>query len=256
MLPNIGRLVSEVFYNGRLTHGRRDVIVPKAIWPDFLGHQLSWIATDNLGSQAFQGVQRGGNRSLSNPAEAAAIANVLRRLDDHQPFIDWLVSLSPDEQPIGIICTYAAQSQLIRQKLRAVGLSQTMLNACKIDTVDSYQGKENLLVILSLVRNNEDGDSSGGFKAIAPGFMSRANRMNVALSRAMDKLVVVGAFQRWPTGGVMDNVTSIYRSLCDEGLANLVELSVSDSASASVNKPKSKRKSSKKKQKKGSAING
>jgi tRNA A-37 threonylcarbamoyl transferase component Bud32 len=256
MLPNIGRLVSEVFYNGGLTHGREDATVPESIWPDFLRHQLSWISTDNLGSQAYQVAQGGGGRSLSNPAEAAAIANVLRRLDDHPPFVEWLVSLSSDEQPIGIICTYAAQSQLIRQRLRAVGLSQTILNACKIDTVDSYQGKENVLVILSLVRNNEEGDSSGGVKAIAPGFMSRANRMNVALSRAMDKLVIVGAFQRWPIGGVMNNVTSTYQSLCDEQLATLVELSVSDADTSSVNKSKTKKKSVKKKQMKDSANNG
>ena len=132
------------------------------------------------------------------------------------------MSRGSEEQPaIGIICTYAAQSQLVRQRLRTLGLSQTILNACKIDTVDSYQGKENLLVILSLVRNNEDGDSSGTGKTIAPGFMARSNRMNVALSRAMDKLVIIGAHERWPTDGVMDRVAKEYRVLCEEGVASL-----------------------------------
>lgn len=72
----------------------------------------------------------------------------------------------------------------------------------------------------------------------------------------MDKLVIVGAFQRWPTGGVMDKVTSTYQSLCDEQLATLVELSVSDADATSVNKSKVKKKSIKKKQMKGSANNG
>lgn len=54
----------------------------------------------------------------------------------------------------------------------------------KIETVDSYQGKENRIVIVSLVRSNDRGQI---------GFLDRDNRINVALSRAMDRLVVVGA---------------------------------------------------------------
>jgi serine/threonine protein kinase len=247
MLPNIGRLVSESFYDGRLEHGRTEPITSENIWPEFLKNQLSWIATDALGAVAHQKPQAGSSKSLSNPIEADLIADLLRRLDEHAPFIDWLVKQEPDQKVIGIICTYAAQSQLIRQKLRAIGLSGTILNACKVDTVDSYQGKENLLVILSLVRNNEDGDSVSGFKAIAPGFMSRANRMNVALSRAMDKLVVVGAFHRWQTGGTMDKVTSIYQTLCDEGVANRVELEVEELEKPVHKTPKKKKNFHKKK---------
>ena len=187
MLPAIGRLVSEAFYEGRLEHGRTEPIVPDAIWPDSLRSELLWITTDELGSEAFQ--RPDARRSLSNPIELNAIADLLRELDNHLPFLDWLVTESSDEKPIGIICMYSAQAQAMRQKLRSIGLSGTLLNACKIDTVDSYQGKQNLLVILSLVRNNEDHDDVATGKSIKPGFLSRPNRINVALSRAMDRLV-------------------------------------------------------------------
>lgn len=58
----------------------------------------------------------------------------------------------------------------------------------KIDTVDSYQGKENRIIILSITRNSSDNKI---------GFMKVPNRINVALSRAMDRLVIFGATRLW-----------------------------------------------------------
>jgi len=220
MLPNIGRLVSDVFYPSlQLEHGRSAPVVPLGICPDFLSKELLWISTDLLGEHAFQTPGGGVGKSLVNQVEANAIVDILRRLDDHQPFVEWLAHYEDDRKPIGIICTYAAQRELIRQKLRAVGLSGTILNSCKIDTVDSYQGKENPIVILSLVRNNADGGMEMAQRTIAQGFMARANRINVALSRAMDKLVIVGASQRWPSESPMARVASTFDGLCRQGVA-------------------------------------
>jgi hypothetical protein len=220
MLPNIGRLISDVFYPGlQLEHGRSAAVVPAGVCPDFLSKELMWISTDLLGEHAFQTPGGGVGKSLANQVEANAIVDILRRLDDHQPFVEWLAHYEDDRKPIGIICTYAAQRELIRQKLRAVGLSGTMLNSCKIDTVDSYQGKENPIVILSLVRNNADGAMEMAQRTIAQGFMARANRINVALSRAMDKLVIVGTSQHWPSESPMARVASTFDKLCREGVA-------------------------------------
>lgn len=221
MLPSIGRLVSSAFYKGVLEHGRKMPIAPDTIWPAPLSRQLLWIATDELRGEAYQHLD--AHRSLSNPMEANAIADLLRELDSHKPFIDWLLSQSPDETPIGIICMYSAQAQLMRQKLRSIGLSGTLLNACKVDTVDSYQGKQNLLVILSLVRNNEDGEKSGTRQLIKPGFLSRPNRINVALSRAMDRLVIVGASVNWTPGSPMNVVSRIFDEIQKDGSARLTQ---------------------------------
>ncbi|MBB5055461.1 DNA polymerase III delta prime subunit [Granulicella aggregans] len=223
MLFNIGELVSRAFYRRSLRHGRAEPMIPASALPEELKHQLLWHATDRFGSKAYQKVAGQSGMSLCNSTEANAIADLLRRLDNHQPFLEWLATFDSEQKAIGIICTYGAQSELIRQKLRAIGLSPMMLNSCKVDTVDSYQGKENPIVILSLVRHNDDGKMEAGQKTIAPGFMSRANRINVALSRAMDRLIIVGAFQRWPNGGTMDRVTSFYQEMMEEGFAHLVE---------------------------------
>ena len=73
MLPNIGRLVSTVFYENSLKHGRTSPLLPDTHWPASLTNQLSWLSTDRLGSKAHQSVGGGAGRSLSNPAEATAI---------------------------------------------------------------------------------------------------------------------------------------------------------------------------------------
>lgn len=241
MLPHIGRLVSEAFYGGLLEHGRTKESAPDSIWPASLKTQLTWIATHKLGPSGHQTTESGGGRSLANPVEVNAIADLLRELDSHPPFMEWLVKQPPEDKPIGIICTYAAQSRAIRQKLRTLGLSGALVNAYTIDTVDSYQGKENLVVILSLVRNNEAGPRLGAIRTIASGFMARGNRINVAISRAMDRLVIVGAFHPWPPDSPMARVASIYDAMCEEGIAKLTELSDEELALGDVPKRKKKR---------------
>jgi superfamily I DNA and/or RNA helicase len=72
--------------------------------------------------------------------------------------------------------------------------------------VDAYQGKENRIIILSTVRNNARGIS---------GFLHAPNRVNVSLSRAMERLVIVGSKAMWngrnsslPLGQVFGKVES------------------------------------------------
>ena len=60
------------------------------------------------------------------------------------------------------------------------------LNKIKVQTVDNYQGEENEIVIVSLVRSNNNGKI---------GFVNMENRINVALSRARVGLYVFGNFK-------------------------------------------------------------
>lgn len=202
MLPPIGRVVSTSFYGGALEHGRTSPeIEPRALPPD-LSMPITWIATDALGEQSFERREAAGT-SFTNPSEADVIIDILKGWEGCEPFCQWLGSQTKYAQPIGIICTYAAQRDLIRRKLQTASLAEALRGAIKIDTVDSYQGKENPIVLLSLVRNNADGPQQSGSATIKNGFLSRPNRINVAISRAMDRLVIVGAHHRWPAGGPM-----------------------------------------------------
>jgi superfamily I DNA and/or RNA helicase len=76
---------------------------------------------------------------------------------------------------IAVITPYAAQVRLLRSLLTIDGL--------EIDTVDGFQGREKEAVVISLVRSNSNGEL---------GFLTDTRRMNVALTRARRKLIVIG----------------------------------------------------------------
>jgi superfamily I DNA and/or RNA helicase len=77
---------------------------------------------------------------------------------------------------------------LIRQKFNQLIWGEGFKELVKIDTVDSYQGKENRIIILSLTRSDPKK---------SPGFLRIPNRINVAMSRAMDRLLIIGNADMW-----------------------------------------------------------
>ena len=76
---------------------------------------------------------------------------------------------------IAVIAPYAAQVRLLREQLAVPGL--------EIDSVDGFQGREKEAVVISLVRSNPKGEI---------GFLGDMRRMNVAMTRARRKLLMVG----------------------------------------------------------------
>ncbi|WP_307952819.1 AAA domain-containing protein [Sinorhizobium medicae] len=89
-------------------------------------------------------------------------------------------------------------------------------------TVDSYQGKENPVVLLSLVRNNEEGPMEAGVRRVREGFLTTPNRINVAVSRAMDRLVVVGVRGRWSAQGPMGRMAEAFGRQVARGTARAI----------------------------------
>jgi ATP-dependent RNA/DNA helicase IGHMBP2 len=76
---------------------------------------------------------------------------------------------------IAVITPYSGQVRLLRERLSEPGL--------EIDSVDGFQGREKEAIVISLVRSNPQGEV---------GFLSDSRRLNVALTRARRKLIVVG----------------------------------------------------------------
>jgi hypothetical protein len=225
MLPAIGRLVSDTFYPEiELEHGRDSPEVDPSTLPSDLGVPLTWIATDGLGEQAFESLEAGGTSRL-NRAEADCILTLLTRWYEHEPFREWLTTQTQHPHGIGVICMYAAQRDHLRNKLLRAPHGDTLLRHVKVDTVDSYQGKENPIVILSLVRNNAEGPQQSGVATVREGFLSRSNRINVSISRAMDRLIIVGSRVRWPHGGPMRSLVDNFARAVDGGEAAVVHAS-------------------------------
>jgi serine/threonine protein kinase len=189
MAPQICSLVSKSFYEPRgkkLEQGRDN---PKQYFdtlePPF-DSEVVWVDTSNAGKQSHH---TRVNKSSSNAYEARAVVDVLRHLLGNEAFATSLLDdIQPKEIPIGIIAMYSAQVAEINNAIAKAEWLGAMRQLVKVDTVDSYQGKENRIVIVSLVRHNPQREQ---------GFLSSPNRLNVAMSRAMDRLVVVGAMTMW-----------------------------------------------------------
>lgn len=103
--------------------------------------------------------------SKRNPQEADLVLKKVRMLLD--------AGLAA--QDIAVIAPYAAQVRLLRDRFDGGGL--------EIDTVDGFQGREKEAVVITLVRSNNKNEI---------GFLSDRRRMNVALTRARRRLIVIG----------------------------------------------------------------
>ena len=187
MAPPIGDLVSKTFYDRKLLNGERAIPDVYQHAPEALCSVVTWLDTANLGHRAHHLEDRG--TSIYNRCEADEIISVLKQVSENEEFVAQLSKLvNKDEAAIGVICMYAEQKRLLRQKFNQEIWSEGFKDIVKIDTVDSYQGKENRIIILSLTRSD---------KQHSPGFLRAPNRINVAMSRAMDRLLIVGNADIW-----------------------------------------------------------
>jgi serine/threonine protein kinase len=193
MKSAISDMVSDVFYEGQLETSKEDIVFREGTIPSLFEADVIWCDTASLGKRAIEKreILEGGGEGSSfvNLGEVRKILEMLKVLEAHPAFIDLARTVSKQgEKPIGVICTYAGQKRELLRQLRQRSFSEQFFELIKIDTVDSYQGKENLIIILSLVRNN-------GKKNV--GFLGRDERVNVAISRAMERLIIVGSSDMW-----------------------------------------------------------
>jgi superfamily I DNA and/or RNA helicase len=140
---------------------------------------IEWI--DTAGSGYTEQVEE-ESLSTFNPEEARFACAHLNRLITSIG----LGKFKEEGWTIGLIAPYGAQVRLIRRlvlesydfpNLRSLG------DLITIDTVDGFQGQERDLMLISLTRSNDQG---------VIGFLSEERRMNVALTRAKRKLVIIG----------------------------------------------------------------
>ena len=117
--------------------------------------------------------------SSTNPEEAALLFKHLNELVER---------LKPDFTPenfpsIAIISPYKQQISILKEQFEHSPELQIYKNSIAVNTIDSFQGQERDIVYISLVRSNDKGEI---------GFLADIRRMNVAMTRARKKLVVVG----------------------------------------------------------------
>ena len=198
MHPAIGNLIGTVFYEGQLQNGQdRPRRTPTLDW---LPAPVSWISTS---SEPARGETRVG-QSYSNPTEASSILEMLEKLQSKR-------SSSGRRILVGVISGYSAQVELLTTRIDPENRNRWGNVDIEIATVDSFQGRECDVVMYSTVRSNRD-------RRI--GFLKDYRRINVALSRARDRLVIVGdnVMMEYATMGLEKNpFTSVLEYMSAHG---------------------------------------
>ena len=137
---------------------------------------LEWIDTSLLDIPEEEQTENG---SRINQAEAQI---AIRQLHDYIEKIgkDRILDERID---FGVISPYKAQVQYLRQLIRWDAFFRPLRELITIHTVDGFQGQERDVILISLVRANERGRI---------GFLNDLRRMNVAITRARMKLLILG----------------------------------------------------------------
>lgn len=161
---------SKEFYEDRLK--TNESVANRLLFPGDI--PVSFIDTAGSGFDEKQ-----ESTSTANPEEATFLFRHLRKLTDN------LGAHYNDENfpSIAVISPYKEQIRVMNQLLLESTELLPYVGKISVNTIDSFQGQERDVVYISLTRSNADGEI---------GFLSDIRRMNVAMTRARKKLVVIG----------------------------------------------------------------
>lgn len=172
MNDEIMRFSSNYFYDGQIEsapnvkyRGILDLDIP-----------MEWIDTS---SHEFKEEFIGESFGRINKDEAELTLNTLQQYFERigkQRLLDERID-------VGIISPYRAQVQYLRRLLMKWEFFKPFRRQISINTVDGFQGQERDIIILSMVRSNDEGQI---------GFLRDLRRMNVAITRARMKVIILG----------------------------------------------------------------
>ena len=158
MTNQIGDLIRKLFYSEYLKNGRNADVADGILWIDYIPTQ-TWPLDE---------VDSAGKQRIYNLNECEIISGVLMKLNAN----------SNNGRSVAIIAPYRHQVFMLRKLLQTESLSNLDIY---IDSVDGFQSKECDVVIFSLTR------TVGPFR-----FLADVRRLNVALSRARDRIIIIG----------------------------------------------------------------
>jgi superfamily I DNA and/or RNA helicase len=167
---------NQMFYDGKLI--AHESVAKQKLFPmvedENLNQPLEWVDTSGCG---FEEVLNEETSSLYNPEEAKILIQHLLNLVFSIRFHHL------EDVKIGIISPYKAQTSVLRELIREEKNLHHANPLLIVDTVDGFQGQECDVIYISLVRSNDKNEI---------GFLKDTRRMNVAMTRARKKLVMIG----------------------------------------------------------------
>ncbi|RNF38132.1 AAA domain-containing protein [Planococcus salinus] len=168
-------------------------------------NHLMWFDLPN--EPAYFEERMNGGKSLYNPAELQEISRLLVELNDAAGEAKRAGRIDVDElKTVGVISFYGEQvkrlQRMIDQELRLPHLT------IRTGTVDRFQGSEMEIILLSMVRNNQNrhGDI---------GFANDYRRLNVALSRAKQLLVLIGSSEMFTKRAKKEDTKRMYQHVLE-----------------------------------------
>lgn len=226
MHENICNLCNEIVYGGELKCANETVRTGKLIlsrYPKALPipiqqesstNEVGWLQrvlnpdmpavfvdTDAIGCSstgAFQGLERSSGRrqggTIVNGTEVSLVRSIVRSL----------LKCGLNSASIGVICPYRSQLRLLDDDKFLRRMKKTGL---EMSTIDRYQGRDKAAIVISLVRSNTEGKSGR--------LLEDFRRLNVAISRAKRKLIIVGSMKTLTSGS--DVLRPVLQSMSRQG---------------------------------------
>ena len=203
MNEDIMRFSSDWFYGGQVESA------PQIKYRSILDfdHPISWIDTSNEENQITIEGEDAPEDSASTSSSSSA-ANQNSDLNFKEQFVGesfgrinkaeaelTLLTLAEyftkigkqrvlgDSIDVGIISPYRAQVQYLKKLIKKYEFFKPYRRLISVNTVDGFQGQERDVILISLVRSNDEGQI---------GFLKDLRRMNVAMTRARMKLIILG----------------------------------------------------------------
>lgn len=172
MNDEIMRFSSEWFYHGMLQSA------PEVKYRGILDFDIpiEWINTETMDcNEEFVGENYGRINKPEAELSVGQLKDYVNRIGKDR-FLEERID-------VGLISPYKAQVQYLRQLIKRDTFFKPFRSLITVNTVDGFQGQERDVIIISLVRANEEGQI---------GFLNDLRRMNVAITRARMKLIILG----------------------------------------------------------------
>ena len=200
MNDEIMRFSSDWFYGGKVESA------PQIKYRSVLDydHPITWIDTSNEENQ----ITIEGEDAPEDSASASSAANQNSDLNFKEQFVgesfgrinkaeaeltlltlaEYFTKISKrrvleERIDVGIISPYRAQVQYLKKLIKKYEFFKPYRRLISVNTVDGFQGQERDVILISLVRSNDEGQI---------GFLKDLRRMNVAMTRARMKLIILG----------------------------------------------------------------
>ena len=149
---------------------------------------VEWIDTGNMEPEKLQEYE------ISTDAFKERVTRYQGKLNEDEALITLMTlkkyiekigaaRILEERLNIGVISPYRSQVQLLRSLLKNSPFFKPFRKLISVNTVDGFQGQERDIVLISMVRSNDSGNI---------GFLRELRRMNVAMTRARMKLLIIG----------------------------------------------------------------